>query len=308
MCYRDKKGQRKMKGTDSMTQEEIKYHNRLWYYKTYNKLIDKCLQMEKEGYPEDMYTEVHHILPKCQGGTNKKCNLVRMPVRYHIIAHLLLAKAFPEEQGLIFAAHVMLETKKNDSSNKLSTRIVSQYREDFAKSRVGSHHSEETKKKISESQKGKIVSREHIEYLRKINTGRKHSEDTRKKMSESRKRENLSEETRRRMSVASSKRKHTEEAKEKIKKANTGKIFSEEHRKNISLAKKGKPGHKHTREELEKMSQNKNRKKVIGPDGTIYESITKCAKYNSLCRDTISNWIHNHPEKGFKFYTEKDNN
>ena len=46
-----------------MTQEEIKYHNQLWYYKTYNQLIDKCIQLESDGYPEDMYTEVHHILP-----------------------------------------------------------------------------------------------------------------------------------------------------------------------------------------------------------------------------------------------------
>lgn len=53
-----------------MTQEEIKYHNQLWYYKTYNQLIDKCIQLESDGYPEDMYTEVHHILPKCMGGTN----------------------------------------------------------------------------------------------------------------------------------------------------------------------------------------------------------------------------------------------
>lgn len=52
----------------------------LWYYKQYNKLIDKCIQMESEGYPEDVYTEVHHILPKCMGGTNKKNNLVRMPI------------------------------------------------------------------------------------------------------------------------------------------------------------------------------------------------------------------------------------
>ena len=62
--------------------KEIKYHNQLWYYKTYNQLIDKCIQMESEGYPEDMYTEVHHILPKCMGGTNDESNLVRMPVRY----------------------------------------------------------------------------------------------------------------------------------------------------------------------------------------------------------------------------------
>ncbi len=60
-----------------MTQEEIKYHNQLWYYKTYNQLIDKCIQMESEGYPEDMYTEVHHILPKCMGGTDSRKNLIK---------------------------------------------------------------------------------------------------------------------------------------------------------------------------------------------------------------------------------------
>ena len=61
----------------------------LWYYKQYNNLIDKCIQMESEGYSEDVYTEVHHILPKCMGGTNKKDNLVRMPVRYGIIYLLI---------------------------------------------------------------------------------------------------------------------------------------------------------------------------------------------------------------------------
>lgn len=69
----------------------------LWYYKQYNKLIDKCIQMESEGYPEDVYTEVHHILPKCIGGTNKKNNLVRMPIRYHIFAHIFLMKAFSDK-------------------------------------------------------------------------------------------------------------------------------------------------------------------------------------------------------------------
>lgn len=103
-----------------MTQEEIKYHNRLWYYKTYNQLIDKCIQMDKEGYPEDMYTEVHHILPRCQGGTNDECNLVRMPVRYHIIAHMLLACAFPDERGLVFAVIVMFIGTKGEKKIEIS--------------------------------------------------------------------------------------------------------------------------------------------------------------------------------------------
>lgn len=51
-----------------MTKEEIEYHNRLWYYKTYNALIEKALNTK---YPKDVYTERHHILPKCMGGSNE---------------------------------------------------------------------------------------------------------------------------------------------------------------------------------------------------------------------------------------------
>ena len=126
-----------------MTEEEIKYHNRLWYYKTYNQLIDKCIQMEKDGYPEDMYTEVHHILPKCQGGTDEKCNLVRMPVRYHIMAHLLLAKAFPNEPKIIYAIGIMLignkhtKFRKEILNEKFSTRTISWIREESSKFKKG---------------------------------------------------------------------------------------------------------------------------------------------------------------------------
>lgn len=38
------------------------------------------------------YTERHHILPRCFGGTNEKINLVRLTAREHLIAHLLLTK------------------------------------------------------------------------------------------------------------------------------------------------------------------------------------------------------------------------
>lgn len=40
----------------------------------------------------------------------------------------------------------------------------------------------------------------------------------------------------------------------------------------------------------------------------IYESIIDCARKTHHKFHTISDWIHNHPEKGFKFYTEKENN
>lgn len=277
--------------------KEIKYHNQLWYYKTYNQLIDKCIQMESEGYPEDMYTEVHHILPKCMGGTNDESNLVRMPVRYHIMAHLLLAQVYPEINGLVYAAHVLVSV----NNSVVSTNTAALIREDFKKSRIGSHHSEETRRKISESNKGKVIPRELVEKLRSINLGKKHSLETRKKMSEARKRENLSEEILRKRSLASSGRKHSEEVKKKISIANTGKIFSEEHRQNISKSKMGK-GHPHTEKTKKMMSDTSvKRKRVQGPDGIIYESMKLCCEKFNIHRDTLRSWIKNHPEKGFKF-------
>ena len=109
----------------------------LWYYKQYNNLIAKCLQMQKDGYPEGMYTEVHHILPKCQGGTNDKCNLVRMPVRYHIFAHIFLMKAFPNNPRLVFAAYCMLTVGNSNTKKEralgvktFSSILISQIKEE----------------------------------------------------------------------------------------------------------------------------------------------------------------------------------
>lgn len=142
-----------------MTQEEIKYHNQLWYYKTYNQLIDKCIQLESDGYPEDMYTEVHHILPKCMGGTNKEDNLVRMPVRYHIMAHLLLVKIYPNIGKIIYAANIMIVGNKNTRAernlalNQFSTKTISQLRETMANYQKGKPLSEEVREKISKNNK-----------------------------------------------------------------------------------------------------------------------------------------------------------
>ena len=255
-------------------QEEIKYHNQLWYYKTYNQLIDKCIQMESDGYPDDMYTEVHHILPKCMGGTNDKFNLVRMPVRYHIVAHLLLSCAFSNNYKLALAASQMLTC--NDSSqierklivSKFSVRLSTYFREQKIKFTKGKYHpnfgkhlSESTRKKISEAVKGE----------KNGMYGRHPSEETLKKKSlamTGKKMPPVSEETRRKLSIA-----------------NKGRYPSEETRK--------------------KLSQNSARKKgVIDPEGKEFPSIISCAKHYNIPDSTLSQWIRKYPEKGFKF---KDN-
>lgn len=143
----------------------------LWYYKQYNNLIAKCQEMEKDGYPEGMYTEVHHILPKCQGGTDEKCNLVRMPARYHIFAHIFLMKAFPDNSSLTYAANMMFSTNGNSLENRLavvkkfSSILIAEVRAEVSKKRsermkgenhplYGTHPSKETKEKIQQKHLG----------------------------------------------------------------------------------------------------------------------------------------------------------
>jgi len=58
------------------------------YKNIYQKLIEKAQIRLKP----DCYTEIHHIIPKSLGGSNKCENLVALTAREHFVAHLLLAK------------------------------------------------------------------------------------------------------------------------------------------------------------------------------------------------------------------------
>jgi hypothetical protein len=58
------------------------------YRKWYNNLMEKAQNRE----PLTGYTEKHHILPKCMGGSNHSSNIVILTAREHFLAHIMLAK------------------------------------------------------------------------------------------------------------------------------------------------------------------------------------------------------------------------
>jgi len=74
------------------------------YQKIYDALI---LRAQTRTLPKDTYTERHHIVPKCMGGTNDLSNLVRLTAEEHYVCHQLLMKIFPNNRKLIFAATAM---------------------------------------------------------------------------------------------------------------------------------------------------------------------------------------------------------
>jgi len=178
----------------------------------YKKHYDALMQRAKNRCVEG-YTERHHIVPKCLGGSNDEKNLVRLTAPEHYLAHQLLVKLNPGHKGIIWSAMAMTNyaaVNADRSRNKSYGWLREKLRQvlvEMNKGRVVSEetrkkqslarrgkkrkpHSEETKQKMSLAAIGKKKSASHIEKMIKSKTGVKtgpRSEETKRKISESNK-------------------------------------------------------------------------------------------------------------------------
>lgn len=59
------------------------------------------------------YNENHHIIPKCLGGLNTKCNLIKLTAKEHYLCHYLLCKIYPNNKKLIYAFNKMQYASSN---------------------------------------------------------------------------------------------------------------------------------------------------------------------------------------------------
>lgn len=59
------------------------------YQRIYDQIIDQA-KKEQRKKGQGVYYENHHIVPRSEGGSNKKENLVLLTAKEHYIAHLLL--------------------------------------------------------------------------------------------------------------------------------------------------------------------------------------------------------------------------
>ena len=130
------------------------------YIKIYNSIIESAKRTSKTGY-----TEIHHIVPKCMGGTNEPENLVKLTAREHYLCHWLLAKHYNNKQ--LWAAFSMMIQSSTNHSRIISGRMFERAKIARSKSVTGKNnpmygkpsacksHSEETKEKIRQSKLGK---------------------------------------------------------------------------------------------------------------------------------------------------------
>lgn len=88
------------------------------YAKHYAALIERA--RPRPLFRDSLTHEVHHIVPRCMGGGEERENVVSLTLEEHCIAHILLAKMYPEHPGIAYAAKWMsaLATALKRPANK----------------------------------------------------------------------------------------------------------------------------------------------------------------------------------------------
>lgn len=95
------------------------------YQRIYNTIIERSKQRTLLEY-----TEEHHIVPRCVGGTDDSHNLVMLTPEEHYVCHQLLVKIYPGNIKLVKAAMFMVASNKHQRrSNKTYGWLKKQYSE-----------------------------------------------------------------------------------------------------------------------------------------------------------------------------------
>jgi hypothetical protein len=128
----------------------------------------------------DGYSEKHHIIPRCIGGTNEKSNLVKLTAAEHYVAHQLLIKLYPTNRKLIHAANIMSGKLIGCRNNKSYSWIKKKHAEAVSQMFKGKPKSDDHKLKLSQARKshsgpnkGKTFDAEYRKKLSQAHIGNK---------------------------------------------------------------------------------------------------------------------------------------
>ena len=152
----------------------------------YNKIYDSIIDRAKNR-SLDTYTETHHIIPRCMGGSDDETNLVKLTYREHFIAHWLLHRIYPNNRKIAFAFTAMtmgrFKRRLVDTQWTPSSRQLEELKLARLSARRGKPHSKETKMKIRNSHMSSDKKRAYLERIRE--TPRTLTDTTKERMSES---------------------------------------------------------------------------------------------------------------------------
>lgn len=257
-------------------ENQVYSENTVRFKKIYDDLISTRRSRGLDKSKLDGYYEKHHIIPKCMGGKDEDENYVLLTYREHIIAHKLLYRIYPDVPGNLISLYAMaLTTNPNHKRERvpsLSSKYMAQLKEEYI----------QKFDEISRKQLGKEVSEDIRRKISSSNKGNSPDEKTREKLDNSR-------------------------YKAKVQ-GPDGKIYESlrvcAREFHISETTIKNYVHNYPEKGFTIVGTNARASfsiKVKGPDGTIYDSIKKCAKAVGKCDKTISKWIRKYPDLGYSF-------
>lgn len=99
----------------------------------YQKIYDNLIRKRLENPPTEKF-ERHHIVPRSLGGSDDKDNIVKLTLREHYIAHLLLCKIHRGTRNYysMLRAFNMMKAGR-DGTHIKNSRMFEYFRADFSK-------------------------------------------------------------------------------------------------------------------------------------------------------------------------------
>jgi hypothetical protein len=142
----------------------------------YNNIISNAMS---RTLPASIYTEKHHIVPKCLGGADSKLNIVKLTAKEHFICHLLLTKMLDgiNKHKMIYAANRLLCISKNHQRYKINSTTYQYLKEKVSTARSidqkGKPQTIESNKKRSATLRGRKTYTRTPEIIAKMQATKK---------------------------------------------------------------------------------------------------------------------------------------
>jgi hypothetical protein len=112
--------------------------------------------------------ELHHIKPRCLGGSDAKRNLVYLTPEEHYVAHQLLVKINPGNKSLLWAAFAMTGTGNGRGNGRQGNKLYGWLKRQFIEGQAGKPRwDDETKARIGAHSKARNQGENHPMFGRK---------------------------------------------------------------------------------------------------------------------------------------------
>lgn len=155
----------------------------------YQKIYDDiCKRGQDRQLPKEVYTEKHHIVPKCLGGTNEKSNLTILTAREHFLVHYILTRIYPNNSKIWNACFRMCHSGKGQQRLVPNSKLYEFIKTEWISTKKGKTWEElfgiekasNMKQECSQRMLNQIVTDQKREKCRLINLGRTRSDETKK--------------------------------------------------------------------------------------------------------------------------------